>query len=100
MTSMWELENDLNYGTFTVPATQQELDTFKVEQAFKLLTQEVQRLSIVESDMMTVRTDLANMIVMYDEILSVVRKMGRDYPEVVLAKPHLFVEDEFAVTVK
>jgi hypothetical protein len=36
----------------------------------------------------------------YSEILEVVRKIGKDYPEVVLAKPHLFVDEEFSVAVK
>lgn len=98
MTSIWELENEMNYGNFSATAPQ-VADAFKVEQAFKILTTEVQRLVSVETQIMTVQADLTNMTMMYQEILEVMRKMGKDYPEVVLAKPHLFVEEEYKVQV-
>ncbi|RLC44742.1 MAG: hypothetical protein DRH57_08935 [Candidatus Cloacimonadota bacterium] len=89
----------MTYGNFSSTAPQ-VADAFKVEQAFKILVTEVQRLTTVEATMMTVQAELTTMSAMYEEILEVMRKMGKDYPEVVLAKPHLFVDNEFAVTVK
>lgn len=99
MTSIWELDNEMTYGNFSNTAPQ-VADALKVEQAFKILLTEVQRLTTVEATMMTIQSELTTMSAMYEEILEVMRKMGKDYPEVVLAKPHLFVDNEFAVTVK
>ena len=93
MTSLWELENDLTYGTFNSTATQ-VADALKVEEAFKILLTEVKRLSTIELSLPTIQTELTTMTHKYEEILEVVRKIGKDYPEVVLAKPHLFAEKE------
>jgi hypothetical protein len=99
MTTMYELENEMNYGNFTQTAPQ-VADAIKVEQAFKILVAEVQRLTAVETSIISIQSELTNMTEKYSEILEVVRKIGKDYPEVVLAKPHLFVDEEFSVAVK
>jgi len=98
MNTIWDLENEMAYGNFSAAAPQ-VADALKVEQAFKILISEVQRLSVAESTISVLQSELALMTSKYEEILEVVRKMGKDYPEVVLAKPHLFAEKETTTTI-
>ena len=97
MIDMYELENELTYGTFA--SQQTVIDDFKIEQALKMIVNE---LSVVRSDALNattqtqmIQSELEILKVEHKEALDIIRKMGKDYPEVVLAKPHMFVEDEF-----
>ena len=96
MNNLWELENDLNAGSFTYSA--QNIDSFKLEAAIKILTSEIKLLQTdkltLESEVISLRTDLVNISANYKEMLSIIRKIGKDYPEVVIANTHLLVEEE------
>lgn len=97
MTTLWELENELNCGIFS--QTTQMVEGYKIEQAFRLLTNEINlsnasRITL-ETEISGLKTELVQVKEMYKETLDIIRKVGKDYPEIVLAKPHMFAEEEF-----
>jgi len=92
MNSLWELENELNMNTLTTNV--QTVDAYKIEEALRVITSELNRLVVVETELITVKTQLSDIEFKYSEILGIMKKMGKDYPEIVLAKPELFTTKE------
>ena len=92
MNSLWELENELSMNGLTSQV--QTVDAYKIESALRVITNEFNRLMIVETTLITVQSQLSDLEFKYAEILEIMRRMGRDYPEIVLAKPELFTQKE------
>jgi len=90
---IYGLENSLNNGEFEFVGSPQ-LDTYKLLEALKFLTAKVRDM---ESQQLAMQTDLINSQSethkLQEELethKTIIRKIGKDYPEIVIAKPHFF----------
>lgn len=96
----YSLEYELQNGSFEFQGPQ--LDTYKLIEALKFLTKKISEL---EGQQLSQQTEAINQqSIMYSEnellrnelkdCKDIIRKMGRDYPELIIAKPHFFAEEE------
>jgi hypothetical protein len=94
---IYSLENELTNGGFEMVGTPQ-LDNYKVLEAIKFLTTKVKEL---ECNSLSLQTDLTNhgtevwrLTSELNEHKEVIRKMGKDYPELVLSYPKFYSNEE------
>ena len=96
MNTYYELENAVNYGGIT--ESQLTIDPFKIEQSIKLIVEEINLLrtekTTLECNLMATQAELSILSENYKEALTIIRKMGRDYPELVISTPHIFSEEK------
>ena len=98
MYNIHDLDCAINFQSFMVEHPMQPtLDPQKVYDAIKILKDTVINL---QNENMTFRSDLTAFTIdhtdlksKYEELLGILRKIGKDYPEIVLAKTHLFVPE-------
>lgn len=93
----YTLQNELNAGGFECYNLPVQLDNNKVLGALQLLTTKILELEtlngIKDGEILDMKSKLENLEATQEEYKLLFRKMGKDYPEVVLAKPHLFAEE-------
>ena len=90
MTTLQELEMDLNYGNFASASPVVVADAIKVEQGFKVVINELNTLISLRITVETQQLEIDKLKEDYSEMLSILNKIIVDYPEIVIEKPKLF----------
>lgn len=93
---VYSLENSLNIGEFENSMPQ--LDNYKLIEALKFLTIKVKELEFqylnTQTELTTIQAENGELKAQVKEHKSIIKKVAKDYPEIVFAKPHFFAEDK------
>lgn len=93
---IYSLETALINGEFEY--SQPQLDSYKLIEAIKFLTTKVRDMEsqqlAMQTDFINSQTELFKLQEQLDEHKELIRKMGKDYPELVFSNPKFYIKEE------
>lgn len=97
--NIYDLEREVTYNNFI--QNTMSIDPTKVLEGFKVLLTELKQMqnfsSAYHADMMLLKGTILSLETDNKIYKDIIRKMGKDYPEIVLSYPHFFEDTKNVV---